>query len=198
MSLMIEKLSEKEKRNLLTKPILFGVVGGMTLLIIYWLILSIANSFNHALSQFFDMWYWIVLLTIGFGTQIGLYTYIKNAVKLKSIKRATSTVATSGGMSAVSMVACCAHHLTDVLPLLGLSAAAVFLNKYQTLFIILGILSNIIGINLMLKIVQEHRLYIPNGSFDKLSKISMKKAFRFTLVSSVIIFLSVLFNTILR
>ena len=76
MSLMIEKLSEKEKRNLLTKPILFGVVGGMTLLIIYWLILSIANSFNHALSQFFDMWYWIVLLTIGFGTQIGLYTYI--------------------------------------------------------------------------------------------------------------------------
>ncbi len=33
---------------------------------------------------------------------------------------------TSGGTSVTAMVACCLHHVTDVLPILGVSAAAEF------------------------------------------------------------------------
>jgi len=49
------------------------------------------------------------------------------------------------------MVACCAHHLADVLPLLGLSAAASFLATYKIPFMLLGLTMNLIGIVLILR-----------------------------------------------
>jgi hypothetical protein len=44
------------------------------------------------------------------------------------------------------MLACCAHHVVDLLPIVGLSAAAVFLNAYKTPLFLLGIGMNLIGI----------------------------------------------------
>ena len=44
------------------------------------------------------------------------------------------------------MLACCAHHLVDLLPLVGLSAAAVFLNAYKTPLFVVGIAMNVVGI----------------------------------------------------
>ena len=44
------------------------------------------------------------------------------------------------------MLACCAHHLVELLPIIGLSAAAVFLNAYRTPLFVLGIGMNILGI----------------------------------------------------
>ncbi len=52
------------------------------------------------------------------------------------------------------MAACCAHHLTDVLPNLGLSGLATFLASYQVLFIVIGVLSNVVGITIMLETIQ--------------------------------------------
>ena len=46
---------------------------------------------------------------------------------------------TSGGTSVTAMVACCLHHVTDVLPILGLSAAATFLTRYQRPFMLIGL-----------------------------------------------------------
>jgi hypothetical protein len=57
------------------------------------------------------------------------------------------------------MVACCAHHLADVLPLIGFAGAALFLADYQTLFLLLGLLSNIVGIVYMLGTLHRHRLF---------------------------------------
>ena len=67
-------------------------------------------------------------------------------------------MATSGDVSAGSMAACCAHHITDVLPLLGLSGLAAFLASYQVLFILIGVLSNVVGITIMLETIQRHGL----------------------------------------
>ena len=44
------------------------------------------------------------------------------------------------------MLACCAHHLVDLLPLVGLSAAAVFLDAYKTPLFLVGIGMNLVGI----------------------------------------------------
>ena len=57
---------------------------------------------------------------------------------------------TSGGTSVTAMVACCLHHVTDVLPVLGLSAAATFLARYQRPFMLVGLGLNLIGIIVML------------------------------------------------
>lgn len=179
------------------KSIRWGFIGGLSLLLVYFLVLSIANSFEHAIEQFIEMWYWISLLVIGFGIQIGLYSLIRNSLKQKKLTGATAEVATAGGISTGAMIACCAHHLTDVLPIIGLSAAALFLNQFQTLFIVIGVLSNLIGINMMLKIIQENKLHIKeNGILSKILKVNMKKSLYGVIIFSAIMFLIALLNSL--
>jgi ERCC4-related helicase len=55
------------------------------------------------------------------------------------------------------MVACCAHHVTDVLPILGLTAAATFLAKYRLAFMGVGLGTTILGIGFMLFILIRER-----------------------------------------
>lgn len=195
---MSEQLHEGYKKQyLIRKPILWGTIAGIALLAVYFLILTFANSFGHAFQQFSEMWYWIALLVVGFSLQVGLYAYIRSIAKIKVDMGATTSVATAGGISTTSMVACCAHHITDVFPILGVSAAAVFLNQFQTLFIIIGVLSNLIGINLMLKIIQEHKLYHKDSRIlSVIIKYNMKKLLYFTSTVSAVIFLIVLFKSI--
>ena len=64
---------------------------------------------------------------------------------------------TSGGTSVTAMVACCLHHVTDVLPVLGLSAAATFLTRYQRPFMLTSLGVNLIGILVMLMVLSRER-----------------------------------------
>jgi hypothetical protein len=60
-------------------------------------------------------------------------------------------------MSAAAMVACCAHHAVDVLPLVGLTAAATLLAEYRIPFMLLGLGTTITGIVVMLVILWRER-----------------------------------------
>ena len=166
------------------RPVLFGIVGATGLLSIYFGILTLAESFNYALFQFSDMWYWILILAAGLGLQLGLHVHIKAALRARQAG-ATAGVAASGGVSTVAMVACCAHHVTDVLPILGLSAAAVFLVEYQTAFILLGVFSNLVGVTMMLRIMEKHGLQPKTGPFRALFAFDMKQVLAAVVVASV-------------
>lgn len=156
------------------KPIIVGLISGGILLALYFVILTLVNSFNHATEQFFKVWYWVLLLSAGFGTQVGLYSYIKTSLR-KRMVGATVEVAATGGVSTGSMIACCVHHVSDVLPLVGLSAAGVFLTKYQLPFILTGVLSNLVGITMMLGIIQKHSLFDQEKNFlQKIFSYNMK------------------------
>lgn len=161
------------------KFILIGFSSALLLLILYFSVLSLAESFSHAISQFLQMWYWILLLAAGFGIQVGLFVFIKEKQKMASGK----TLAVSGGVSTGSMIVCCLHHLTDVLPLMGLAAATVFLIQYQLWFIFLGILSNFVGITIMLEIIQKKGL--SEGLFKKILIFDMGRFKKAVIASSV-------------
>lgn len=138
------------------KPILAGVIGMLSLILFYWLILFVATGdWYHPVQQFIEYKYWISPLIIGFGIQMGLFWYIRSGLHLDG--SAKGAVATGAATSTVAMVACCAHHVVDLLPILGLSAAALFLTEYQTYFFALGIFSNIIGIVVMVYIIKKKR-----------------------------------------
>ncbi len=139
------------------RHILIGVGAAVLLIIVYLGIITLAQDWSHALQQTAELWYWVLALAGGFGIQAGLFSFVRYTLRQRK-KSATASVATSGGVSAGSMAACCAHHLSDVLPLLGLSGAAIFLVRYQLFFIIVGVLSNIIGITIMLETIQRHGL----------------------------------------
>lgn len=96
---------------------------------------------------------------------------------------ATGTAAASTGVSATSMVACCAHHIADIAPFLGVTALGLFLTKYQSTFLLAGIFSTILGITYMISLVNT-----------KISKLKMKSIFYSLLVLSIlIVFLSYYF-----
>ena len=48
--------------------------------------------------------------------------------------------------STLGMIACCAHHLTDILPILGLSFLTALLIQYQKVILLVAIASNLSGI----------------------------------------------------
>ena len=55
------------------------------------------------------------------------------------------------GTSTAGMVACCAHHLADLAPLLELTGAAAFLAQYRLAFILVGLTVNLVGIVISLR-----------------------------------------------
>ncbi len=159
-------------RRLVLYPF-FGMLSGAAVLFsIYALLLSWLNSPEHAWSQYQALQPWISLLIIGFGIQVGLFTYLHQYRKVCTTMGMESGgaagMAASGSISAGSMVACCLHHGTDVLPLLGLTAAATFLTKYQLYFVGAGVMSNVLGIGGILYTIHKHKWYQQSGTLHTL------------------------------
>lgn len=139
------------------KAIFTGLGAALLLLLFYFVtMMLLSRSWDVTISQFESLWYWIIALSTGFGIQVGLYVYLKELIKDKrQISQSGAITVTSTGTSAVGMVACCAHHATEILPIIGLSGASIFLARYQIQLIILGIIMNFFGILYMLKIIKK-------------------------------------------
>ncbi|MFA6392671.1 MAG: hypothetical protein WCW54_01095 [Candidatus Paceibacterota bacterium] len=128
------------------KSILYGTLASIILLGVYFAVLTFVSGWVFAEKQFASYWYFIVSLTVGFGIQIGLYSYLKELVKNKHITIDGKAVAVTGTTSTLAMVSCCAHYLTNIIPILGISGSLMFITKYQTEIFWVGILFNIFGI----------------------------------------------------
>jgi hypothetical protein len=109
--------------------------------------------------QFAEYRWWIVALAAGFGIQAALFTFLRRQLQRAHMRAAKSSMAAAGGMSTAAMAACCAHYLVPLLPALGLpflSAAVAGIAEYQSLFFLLGVLSNLFGSGLMLRLMNRH------------------------------------------
>lgn len=136
------------KRNpIMSRAIVYGVVGIASLLGIYFAILAAVSGWEFTLSQFFDFWYFIISLAAGFGIQIGLYSYLRNAVR--SMDMSGKVVAVSGTTSTAAMISCCAHYLTNILPVIGAAGAVALVAQYQIELFWFGLASNLAGIMYM-------------------------------------------------
>lgn len=133
---------------------LVGSAAAIALFLVYLGIVTPAQGLRHSLEQAASQWYLIAPLSAGFGIQAGLFSYIRRSIKARKAS-ATASVAASGGISGASMVACCAHHLSDVLPVLGIAGIAGLLAQYQSIFLLLGVLSNVVGVAVMLEVMQR-------------------------------------------
>jgi len=65
-----------------------------------------------------------------------------------------------GGTSTAAMVACCLHHVADLLPLLGLSAAASFLAAYKIPFMLVGLAMNGVGIVVIVRTIRNEKRHL--------------------------------------
>lgn len=86
----------------------------------------------------------LISLAAGFGIQMGLYAYLKRLVAHPSASK--SVVAVSGTTSTAAMVSCCAHYLTNILPVLGATGLVTIAAQYQVQFFWVGLAFNFAGI----------------------------------------------------
>ena len=126
------------------KPILYGILASGLLLGVYFALLTLVSGWNFAQNQFFDFWYFIVSLALGFGIQIGLYTYLKGLIK--GMRGEGKVLGVTGATSTVAMISCCTHYLVNLLPVLGTVGIVTFVAQYQIEFFWVGILFNLGGI----------------------------------------------------
>ena len=137
----------------LLRPVTFGLLSILGLLTFYLGIITLAQGWEHALGQLADDRWFVGAIALGFGTQVGLFTYLRGL----HAYAAAGGVAASTGTSTAAMLACCAHHLADILPIVGLSGAAIFLNAYKTPLLWLGIVMNFAGIIYLLRKIYQQR-----------------------------------------
>ena len=140
-------------------PLVAFLLGASFIGAVYFGILTWAQGWEYAANQFqLNRWY-VLPIWIAFGIQAALYSVLRFRlfIPTTSTTHTGALMGTSGGTSVTAMVACCLHHVTDVLPILGVSAAATFLTRYQRPFMLIGLSTEVIGIIVMLVILYRER-----------------------------------------
>ena len=135
------------------------LLGSSLIAGVYFGILTWAQGWNYAASQFsLNRWY-VLPIWASFGIQAALYSILRFRLFIPTTTtgHTGAVMGTSGGTSVTAMVACCLHHVTDVLPILGLSAAATFLTRYQRPFMLVGLGTELIGIVIMIVVLYRER-----------------------------------------
>lgn len=146
------------------RPLQFGAGALVLLLAIYFGVVSLISGVEFALEQFSTFWYFIVPLALGFGIQVGLYTYLKKLVGQHGASG--KVVAVSGTTSTAAMVSCCAHYLTSILPILGVTGFLTVVAEYQVELFWLGLVFNVAGIlyvaSKVIQATKEHKKCVNN------------------------------------
>ena len=138
------------------KALLNGVLATTVLLIVYFTVVSLVSGWTFAEAQFRQFWYFVVTLAVGFGIQVGLYSYLKLIVKNVT----PGVVAASGTTSTVAMISCCAHYLVNVLPILGAVGIITVISQYQVQLFWVGLAFNSAGIAYMTNKVMKATKHI--------------------------------------
>ena len=133
-------MSEK----IILKPILYGILASGLLLGIYFAVLTLVSGWNFAQNQFSAFWYFIVSLAVGFGIQIGLYSYLRYLIK--DSRGESGVLGVTGTTSTAAMISCCTHYLANLLPILGTIGIVTFVAQYQVELFWVGLLFNLGGI----------------------------------------------------
>jgi len=93
-----------------------GLTATAILLSVYFGVLTLVSGWSFTVQQFGGYWPFLVALAIGFGIQVGLFSYLRRAVHAAG---SAKVMAATGTTSGAAMVSCCTHYLVNLLPVLG-------------------------------------------------------------------------------
>lgn len=152
----LEEVTTATAATEITRPLQFGMGACLLLLAIYFAVVGLISGMDFAFEQFAKYWFFIVPLALGFGLQVGLFTHLKH---IAGQHGATGkVVAVSGTTSTAAMVSCCAHYLTNILPILGVTGFLAVVAEYQVELFWLGLAFNAAGVMYILsKVINASR-----------------------------------------
>lgn len=147
-------------------PVVAGIVAALALVGVYIGLVTWAQGISHARELLWSDRYFVGAIALGFGVQAGLFVHVRRLLSAATRRPAAAATATGAGMSSAAMIACCAHHVTEALPVLGLSGAAIFLNDYRIPLMAAGLGMNAAGVAYMIRLVvfQRRRMAMEVGA----------------------------------
>lgn len=124
-----------------------GLIGLAGVAAFYVVVVGFASgSVEHLLDQMRADWWLLVPIMGGFAIQVALLAELRSRHHAATV--AAGAASAGAGASAAGMVACCAHHLAELLPFLGIAGVATTLTAWRTEMMFVGIGVNAIAIAL--------------------------------------------------
>jgi len=151
-------------KRLLKNPFVFAA-GIAAIVVIFNIgIASLAEgSLKSGYSVFLSNGIFVYLIPLAVGIQMGLFRYHRNLTTGHNISGSEKMGMAGSATSSLTMVACCLHHVSDVLPAVGfLLAASSFLIRYKDAIIIIGLLANAAGSVYIARAILKDRAVIEN------------------------------------
>lgn len=153
VSVAMPKVNQAPNAWRLRRSVWLGVAAGLLLLAFYLTVVGLMNrSLAVGLRDLGRWWYWFLPLSAGLGLQVGMLAYLRLC---HTAHRSTGAVAASTGTSSGAMLACCLHHVSDLAPLLGLSAASTFLARFQQPLFAFALLTNVLAVGLLYRRLRQ-------------------------------------------
>lgn len=135
---MITERGSRRANARWTRSVVAGVLGSLAMAAAYaGVVGGSSGSVRHLTEQIRTDWYLLTPIIAAFGLQVGLMVELRRRHRLTGA--ALGATAAGSGASTAGMVACCAHHVADFLPFLGMTAAAGFLGTYRAAFMGVGL-----------------------------------------------------------
>jgi len=131
------------------RSIVWGAAASLVMAWFYVAVIAWASGWGHLGDQIRLDWYFLVPIIAGFGVQVSLMMELRARHRVRPTEAAIG--GTGAGSSAVGMLACCAHHLTEIAAIVGATAATTFLANYRIAFMVTGIALNAVGITFALR-----------------------------------------------
>ena len=98
-----------------TRAVRRGALASVGLAVFYVVVVALASgSGGHLIEQMRQDWLYLLVIVTGFGVQVALLSELRHRRALQP-----ELVAVGGAgatASGVGMVACCAHHLAELVP----------------------------------------------------------------------------------
>ena len=148
-------------RNRLKNPFVFGGSAGILVILFNISVASLAEgSLEKGYQVFLTNGIFVYLIPIAVGIQMGLFRYHRN-ITTGNIVGSEKMGMTGSATSSLTMVACCLHHVSDILPAVGfILATSSFLIQCKDAIITVGLLANMIGSAYIARAILKDRAII--------------------------------------
>ncbi len=151
--------------SLVKNPIVFGAGIGVLVVLFNISIASFAEgSIGGGYRVFLTNGIFVYLIPLAVGVQMGLFRYHRNLISGHAISGSEKMGMAGSATSSLTMVACCLHHVSDLLPTVGLIlAASSFLIEYKDFIITIGLLANMVGSAYIARAIMKDRAIIADA-----------------------------------
>ncbi|HLB71936.1 MAG: hypothetical protein OIN88_11800 [Candidatus Methanoperedens sp.] len=149
-------------KSLLKNPLIFGAGIGILVILFNISTASLAEgSLRKGYEVFFTNGIFVYLIPLAVGVQMGLFRYHRNMTSENKLGSSEKMGMAGSATSSLTMVACCLHHVSDLLPTVGfILATSSFLIKYKDAIITIGLLANMAGSAYIVRAILKDRTII--------------------------------------